>query len=438
VGGRRPELDLIRLVVVLGLVFFHAGLVFDTRDDFYVKNSQTTEAVTWVAGLGVVWAMPALFLIAGLGSWHSIRRRGAGGFVRERLLRLGVPLVFATLTIVPVPQWLRFKAAGYDGSYWQFLGQFFDVRLSLSNVPFLVRGEYFETGHLWFVVLLLTFSLLLALFARWWPAPSAAVLRRGLILLPAVPFAVIGAVLGMEEAFAGWSRWAYLLFFLCGFVLAGDERLRVAMRRDARVAAVAGLVLFGGAGWALGWAGGEPFTDMTAKAILARVLFGAAGWFWLVAILGLLDRPTRDAPPPSPADAPPSPVTAPLLPGGGPLLPGGGPLLPADAPPLLGGGPPAPGGGRAAPGGGPVAPGGGRAVLGYLGAAALPLYVLHQPIVVVVAYFVVRWQLPMPLKYLVIVAISFAVMLAVYDLGVRRTRVTRFLFGMRSRPAAAG
>ncbi len=370
--ARRPELDTIRLVVVLGLVFFHAALVFDTRDDFYVKNAQTTEAVTWVAGLGVVWAMPALFLIAGLGSWHSIRRRGAGGFVRERLLRLGVPLVFATVTIIPVPPWLRLRATGYDDSYWRFLGQFFDVRLSLADFPFLVQGEYFETGHLWFVVLLLTFSLLLAPVAARLPDPGEWPLRRAVILLPAVPFAVIGAVLGMEEAFAGWSRWAYLLFFVCGVLLAGDDRYRAAMRSDAKVAAVAGVVLFGAAGWALGWAGGEPFTDMTGRAILARVLFGAAGWCWLVALLGLLDRPSRTA------------------------------------------------GGRARP------------ALAYLGAAALPLYILHQPIVVAVAYFAVRWPLPAPVKYLAIVVLSFAFMFAVYDAGVRRLRVTRFLFGMRA------
>ncbi|MET0521814.1 MAG: acyltransferase [Jiangellaceae bacterium] len=369
---RRPELDMIRLVVVLGLVFFHAALVFDTRDDFYVKNAQTTEAVTWVAGLGVVWAMPALFLIAGLGSWHSIRRRGAGGFARERLLRLGVPLVFATLTIIPIPQYLR----GYDGSYGQFLREFFDVHLSLADFPFVVQGKYFETGHLWFVVLLLTFSLLLAPLAGLLPVPSGAEIRRGVIFLPAVPLALIGAVLGMEEAFAGWSRWAYLLFFLYGFVLAADGRFRVAMRRDAKVAAAAGLALFGAAGGALGWAGDEPFTDMTAKAILARVLFGTAGWFWLVAILGLLDRPQVSGEPARPTS-------------------------------------------------------GGRQVLAYLGAAALPLYILHQPIVVAVAYFAVRWPLPMLVKYLTIVAISFTIMFVVFDLGVRRLPVTRFLFGMR-------
>ncbi|MFC7530586.1 acyltransferase [Actinoplanes sp. GCM10030250] len=378
---RRPELDAIRLAVVLGLVFFHAALVFDTRDDFYVKNAQTTEAVTWLAGLGVVWAMPALFLIAGLGSWHSINRRGVRGFAGERLLRLGVPLVFATLVLIPVPQWLR---SGATESYPDFLRRFFDVHLSLSNFPFLVRGEDFESGHLWFVVLLLAFSLMLSPLVAWLPgerigrirdACAEAVATRGVLLLvPAIPLVVIGAVLGMEEAFAGWSRWAYLIFFLYGFALASDDRFRSAMRSQARIAAVAGVVLFGGAGIALGTADGEPFTDMTAHAVLARVLFAAAGWCWLVAILGLLDR---------------------------------GPVEPARQPAE------------------------GRRVYAYLGAAALPLYILHQPIVVVVAYQVVRWDAPIPVKYLVIVVASFVIMFAVYDLLVRRTRVTRLLFGMR-------
>ncbi|WP_406312336.1 hypothetical protein OHA77_27465 [Streptosporangium sp. NBC_01639] len=76
---RRPELDAIRTLVVVGLVFFHSALVFDTRDDYYVKNADTTEVTTILAGLGVVWAMPMLFLIAGLGSWYSLRRRGPAG-----------------------------------------------------------------------------------------------------------------------------------------------------------------------------------------------------------------------------------------------------------------------------------------------------------------------------------------------------------------------
>lgn len=381
VATRRPELDAIRTFVVVGLVFFHSALVFDARDDYYVKNPETTDVTTVLAGFGVLWAMPALFLIAGLGSWHSIRRRGAGGFVRERLLRLGVPLVFATVTIVPIPQWLRLKAAdpAYDESYWRFLPRFFDVHVDLTNVPFVLRGEYFETGHLWFVVLLLAFSLILAPLAARIPAgparerlAAAVERRRGSTLWPAVLLGVVTAVLGMEESYAGWHRWAYLLFFLAGFLLAADDRFRAAMRRDAKWAAVVGVVLFLGAGPALLAAGDDPFTDRTPLAYLARLLFGAAGWCWVVAILGLLDRPRAER-------------------------------------------------GRPAP------------WYLYLAVAALPLYVLHQPIVVAVAYRVVRWDAPIVLKYLALVAAALALTLAAYEL-VRRTPVTRFLFGMRAGP----
>lgn len=385
--ARRPELDAIRTLVVVGLVFFHAALVFDASDDFYVKNAQTTSVTTVLAGFGVLWAMPALFLIAGSGSWHSMARRGAGGFVRERLQRLGVPLLFAILTFLPVPVWLRLKAAdpGYQESYLSFLPKFYEVHLDLSDFPFVLRGDYFETGHLWFVVLLLTFSLLLALLVRWLPGKLArdalarAVAHRGVVLLPAFATSAICAWIGMEEAFAGWSRWAYLLFFLCGFLLAADERFRLAMRRDAALAGIVGVVVFAVCGPVLLTAGDEPFTAMTAHAISARALFGFAGWCAVVAILGLLDRRNvnRQA---SAGSTEPS---------------------------------------RAA-----------RAYR-YLAVAALPLYVLHQPIVVAVAYGVVRWDAPILVKYLAIVVASLALTLAAYDVLVRRTRVTRYLFGMR-------
>ncbi len=61
---------------------------------------------------------------------------------------------------------------------------------------------------------------------------------------------------------------------------------------------------------------------------------------------------------------------------------------------------------------------------------------LHQPVVVAFAYGVVGWDAPMAVKYAVIVAASLAVILVVYEYGVRRTAVTRFLFGMRAEAPA--
>ncbi|MFI6017413.1 acyltransferase [Streptomyces sp. NPDC051287] len=387
---RRPELDAVRMLVVIGLVFFHSALVFAAGDDFYVKNAETTEAIMIIAGFGVVWAMPLLFLISGLGAWHSLRRRGAWGFAGERLLRLGVPLVFATLALNPLPQWLRLRSAdaGYHESYLGFLPRFYDVHLEPQEFPFVVQGEHFETGHLWFVVLLLAFSLMLVPLHRGLPRErvrrigdrlaAATLRRRALVFLPALVFAAICAFAGMEEEYAGWHRWSYLLFFVAGFALATDDRFRTVMRRDAGRAAWLGALLFAAAGPGFALAD-APFTETTVLAVSSRALFGAAGWCLVVAIPGLLDR-RRLKPPPEVPDQ--TPTTR-------------------------------------------------RRLYAYLAAAVLPLYILHQPIVVAVAYFVTGWSAPIVVEYVVLVVIALTLTLTAYELLVRRTRATRFLFGMR-------
>ncbi|GAA1600997.1 acyltransferase family protein [Catellatospora bangladeshensis] len=411
-AGRRPELDAIRTLVVVGLIFFHSALVFDERDDYYVKNADTTEVTTVIAGLAVVWAMPLLFLIAGYGARHSLRRRGPGGFAAERLRRLGVPLLFAAVALLPIPQWLRLRAAdpGYDEPYWRFLPRFLDVRFQPDEFPFLLGGEHFESGHLWFVVMLLAWALLLAAAVRLLPpAPlrrlqgraAAAVARRGVILLPALPLALICAFDGMEEGYAGWSRWAYLLFFAYGTLLAGDERFRAAMRRDAVPAAVLGAALMlAGMPLFLSLEDGDPFSDLTGVAMTARFLYGITGWCWVMAILGLLDR--RRSPDSASARAEPDRPAADGDPGTG---------------------------SAAGPGQAPT--GVGRRVYAYLALGALPIYILHQPIVVAVAYVVVSWPAPILVKYAALVTIALLLTIGAYEFLVRRTRITRFLFGMR-------
>jgi peptidoglycan/LPS O-acetylase OafA/YrhL len=76
-------------------------------------------------------------------------------------------------------------------------------------------------------------------------------------------------------------------------------------------------------------------------------------------------------------------------------------------------------------------------LLRYLDEATLPFYVLHQPILVAIAFYVVRTDLPAVVKYLLIVGTSLAVILLVYEVGVRRTALTRCIFGLARKPRAA-
>jgi surface polysaccharide O-acyltransferase-like enzyme len=75
--------------------------------------------------------------------------------------------------------------------------------------------------------------------------------------------------------------------------------------------------------------------------------------------------------------------------------------------------------------------------LAHVNDMVLPFYILHQTVIVIVAYFVVQTELAIPLKYGITAVASFAVIVALYELLVRRIGVLRFLFGMRKKAVAA-
>jgi peptidoglycan/LPS O-acetylase OafA/YrhL len=82
--------------------------------------------------------------------------------------------------------------------------------------------------------------------------------------------------------------------------------------------------------------------------------------------------------------------------------------------------------------------GAGRALLGapvrglrYAGEASFPFYVLHQTVIVAVAYVVVAWDLAVWQKFAIVCLAATALTLLLYEVAVRRTNPTRWLFGMR-------
>lgn len=394
---RRRDLDLMRMFVVVGLVFFHTARIFDTGD-FYVKNDPTSELVSIAIAFAAMWGMPLLFVISGMGIWYSLRSRTMKAFSGERVRRLLVPLVFGVLVIVPPQIWTRLRAdPGYDESYWQFLPRFLDVQFTPGAFPFVVGGDpataLFEWAHLWFVILLFAFSLLL-LPLIWFlrkPACLQAIERIAertdrlwIIVVAGLPFAVLDAALGGEEGLAGWSRYSYAVFILYGYLLATDRRFGQALRRHRKSALILGIVTFAVVGFlfALGSEseGVDTLRDYDSVSLGMRAIKGVSGWLWVVTILGFAARSGQ--------------------------------------------------GGRTSPKTKPV-----PSVLNRIGAytseAVLPFYVLHQTVIVLLAFYVVDWQISATLKYLIICLISLVVILAIYDVAVRRTRPTRFLFGMK-------
>ncbi|HYL60334.1 MAG TPA: acyltransferase [Candidatus Acidoferrales bacterium] len=89
--------------------------------------------------------MSLMFFVSGLFVWSSLRRKGTGTFVRDRMIRLGIPFLVAALVVAPIayyPTYIQMGGHGVSGYIRQWMA----------------FGDW-PTGPAWFVWLLLAFDL---------------------------------------------------------------------------------------------------------------------------------------------------------------------------------------------------------------------------------------------------------------------------------------
>ncbi|MCO5724594.1 acyltransferase family protein [Robiginitalea marina] len=153
---RRYDLDWLRVGVFALLICYHVGMFF-VPWGWHLKNNIIYPELRWPMLFLNQWRLPILFVISGMGTYYAYSFRSAGNYSLERLKRLGIPLVFGMLFIVPPQVYLERVAAGdFQGSYWDF----FPSQSFLGVYP---EGNL-SWHHLWFLPYLLVFSLAMA-----WP-----------------------------------------------------------------------------------------------------------------------------------------------------------------------------------------------------------------------------------------------------------------------------
>jgi peptidoglycan/LPS O-acetylase OafA/YrhL len=202
---RLAWVDNLKIAVIAGVVVVHAATAYVVDIDWYYDIERSSSEL-WQALLGLpvllgaVFGLGPLFLLGGVFAAASLTRRGPGGFVHGRLLRLGVPLVLFVAVIDPLTDYLSDLPEGMGPRPW----------------PYLVPGsEVRDFGPLWFVAALLTLSLT---YAAWrWRGPatgSGAALRPGQLLIAAVVIAAASFVVRLRWPWTGdtfltirWQEW---------------------------------------------------------------------------------------------------------------------------------------------------------------------------------------------------------------------------------------
>ena len=167
VGKRRLYyLDNLRAVAVLGVLLLHTSICYMVAAPqwWYVVDPDVSLVFTVIVLVVDVPVMSAMFLVAGYFAMPSLRRRRAGGFVKEKLVRLGVPWVFGVVVLAPAVTYLSFLSRGISMPYLQFWATEF-------------WGPMYQQSVFWFLGVLLALFLLLA---------AAVTVKPGLLQRPTV------------------------------------------------------------------------------------------------------------------------------------------------------------------------------------------------------------------------------------------------------------
>ncbi|HVD58650.1 MAG TPA: acyltransferase family protein, partial [Thermoleophilaceae bacterium] len=114
---RLAYLDNLRVILVVGVIAVHTAIVYGVDGSFYLEGyeemgSGGVAVITVFVAVGFLFGLGAFFLIAGRLSGPSLDHKGPRPFVRDRLIRLGIPVVFYVLVIAPPMEYAKYREEG--------------------------------------------------------------------------------------------------------------------------------------------------------------------------------------------------------------------------------------------------------------------------------------------------------------------------------------
>lgn len=375
-------LDWLRVIAVLGVIVSHTGDIFDT---LYWHTRQNGQGISWdgLATLGAEWGMVLIFLLAGASAWFGLQSRSSRQFVSERFKRLLIPFIVAFIVLSPFQAYIisYFIASGYShfqGDLLQFFPYFFEhIRIG-GDLKFLTIYGY----HLWFLAFLYIISMMaLPVLIYFKQARGMRIISRlvAICMLPAglfifvPPIALIRILLWAPyPGYQGWADfYTWFMVFVFGFILFADHTFKEIILKQGKIFVAVSVVCIVSlilANFFGGLSILENASDYSAGYMFYQLILSITIWSMTIAAL-----------------------YAAML------------LLNFS-----------------------------NKVLQYANEAILPLYILHEPVIIIVAFFVLAWDIPTGVKFVFVTASSLLITLAIYEFLIRRIKPMRWIFGMKN------
>jgi len=385
-------LDWLRVIAMGTIFLFHSSRPF-APPPWHVMNSTIDLGFTLFDAFISGWIMPLFFVISGIAVYSSLRKRSGSGskFLKDRFMRLMIPFLSVGLLIVLSVN--AYYDAIFHGNFTGgFLGfylgpyftKFFPFDLDFSSTYFANSNQGI---YLWYLFWLFMFSIASFPFFKWLARDvkrdmlsklHAVCNRRGGILLLAIPLIIVNIAAVppyfiFPSGYGGWKLPTYLVFFITAYLLASNPQFEESIEKNRTVSLILGVVLsLIIIAVAASSGGTSPSSGIDSSYVAVSTIWALNGWCWVTAILGF-----------------------------------------------------------------------GRKYLSFnhkylkiSNELVLPFYVLHQSVIVAVAFYVVGLNLIVIEKYVLIVLVSFPIIAALLY-PISKINVLRLLFGMRTKTRLA-
>jgi len=250
VNERKHYIDWLR-VLAFGLLFlFHSWRPFD-HFPWHIKNEEQNFIFDMLTMFTHGWRMFLIFLVSGAGTWFAMRSR-KDAFVKDRIKRLIIPFLFGILLIIP-PQrfyeWIMFR--DFTGSFLDFLTLYPFQQLDANMGSSLLLWFGHLGTHIWY----LPFLFVMTVFAlpllkkiqnkRFDFSGLKNVMKSNygvfILVLPMILVRVI-----LKLIYPEYTDWAdffvYLFPFLYGFLFMSDPEFINIIKKKMYLFLVVGLV----------------------------------------------------------------------------------------------------------------------------------------------------------------------------------------------------
>ena len=324
--------------------------------------------------------MHVIFLVSGAGTYFAMRSR-KGKFITDRLKRLIVPFLFGIVVLIPPQRFYEWKMfQNFEGGFLDFLSLYPLEQLQANMGASLLLWFGHLGTHLWYLPYLFVMTIIcIPLFKRIQQGKIRFEWLKKIIATPTGVFILFIPMLAsrliLKPIFEGYTDWAdffiYLWSFVYGFIFMADKEFIGLIASRRHLLLILGLIsslIF----MYLGASSDEMVLAYTSPGfdllhILTSTLAVLIALCWTLFFLGLFARKMA--------------FKHALL-------------IPANI-------------------------------------SILPVYILHQTLIIVFGYYIVAVDLNLFIKFGLIVITAIPTSILLYQL-IRTNKITRFLFGLKS------